>query len=354
MRRRRWPPQWKAAPRATAVNKVVSDAVVPIAIVAQQGCFSSAVIGLADAFGIANRWAAQTATGEPVQFQPRVVTPAGATVQGSAGFQFPADDALTGCGADDVVLVAPVVGDLPQRLADGAPVVTWLAEHGPRCRVLASVCTGVFFVAEAGLLRGRRTTTNLNYAPFFRGRYPDVTLVPGARVIDEGQIITAGATTAFVDLALHLITRFAGHEVAVLCAKTLGTDRNRTTQKPYALFPEHKAHGDATIRELQEWVDARFAAQITVEDMARSAALGTRTLNRRFRDATGLTPLEYLQRVRLEAAKRLLETSDAGVGQITSRIGYADIRSFTRLFRRHTGITPLEHRRRFGTRAPAR
>ncbi len=320
---------------------------VPVAILAQHGCFSSAVTGLADAFNIANRGIDADAP----PFATRVVTADGEPVIGSAEFAFQADGALASCTPEDIILVAPVLGDLSQRLTDGAPVVAWLAEHGRRCRVVGSVCTGVFFVAEAGLLGGKRTTTNPAYAPLFRQRYPNVTLVPAARVIDEGRIVTAGATTSFIDLALHLIARFAGHQTAVSCAKTLGTDRNRDTQQPYEVFPEHKAHGDAAIRELQEWVDEAFATEISVEGIAGRAALSLRTLNRRFRNATSLSPLEYLQRVRLEAAKRLLETSDASVGQITSRVGYVDIRSFSRLFRRHTGITPLDHRRRFGMHA---
>lgn len=163
-------------------------------------------------------------------------------------------------------------------------------------------------------------------------------------------MLCAGSTTAFLDLAIYLVDRFVGHEVAVLTAKTLNVDLERRSQLPQYLYVAPKDHGDRAVLDLQSWMEQHASDPISMTELAARGAMSLRSLNRRFRAATGLTPIEYLHRVRIETAKRLLEASDASVEQITARVGYSDARSFGRLFRTLAGVSPREYRARFGAR----
>jgi len=318
---------------------------VHVAVLAYGGCMSSAVVGLLDAFHIANRWIAWTGSDAPGFVT--VVLGATRSVVGSAGFALPSVP-LEHRRRVDLAIVPPMLADPEKTLAGNAALVAWLERYAERGGVVASVCAGAFFLARAGLLGGRRITMNPMFAPALLREHPDVSLALDRRVVDEGRVLTAGTTTAFLDLAIHLVDRFAGHAVAVATAKALSIDKNRQSQLPYFLPFAEKSHGDGAVVVLQTWIEERFAEAISSEELARRAALSQRSLNRRFLASTGLTPIGYLHRVRVEAAKRLLETSDLNVQEITTRVGYEDARSFTRLFRLHVGLTPRAYRTRFG------
>ena len=315
----------------------MSDPAIRVAIVVFDGCMTSAVTGLLDALQIANLWgAAFIAT----------TIGAGGAVTGSSGFSIPTsplDDAPY-----DIAIVPPIMAPIPDTLAAGAAIVAWLRRRATTDTVIASVCAGAFFLAEAGLLAGRRATTNPMFADAFRRRFGDVELACNERLVDEGRVLCAGSTTAFLDLAVYLIDRFVGHAIAVATAKSLCIDMVHRSQQPFFLYVAPKDHGDAGVLELQTWLEGHYSGPIEAAQLARQGAMSQRTLNRRFRSATGLSPIEYLHRLRIEGAKRLLETSALSVDEITARVGYADARSFSRLFRTSAGLTPREYRTRFG------
>jgi transcriptional regulator GlxA family with amidase domain len=311
-----------------------------VAVLAFDGCMTSAVAGILDAFAIANRVC------EKDTFRTRVL---GRTsmVQGSCGFAIHAEPLDTGA-TFDLAIVPPIMADVPETLAANGAIVTWLAQHAILGHVAASVCTGAFFLGAAGLLANRRATTNPIFAPAFKRAYPDTTLVIEQRIVDEGRIVSAGSTTAFLDLVVYLVDRFSGHATAVMTAKALSIDKNHPSQVPYFLPFAERNHGDATILALQTWMEEEFAKTITSAELARRAKVSMRSLNRRFVEATGLTPTDYLHRVRIEVAKRLLETTNLNVQEITVRVGYQDARSFSRLFRVGAGLSPRGYRDRFG------
>jgi transcriptional regulator GlxA family with amidase domain len=306
---------------------------------------SSAVVGLLDAFHIANRWIALSGA-KDAALAP-VVLGARAVVTGSAGFDLrsePADRAL----AVDVAIVPPTLTPVEETVAANQWLVEWLGLYAEAGGVAASVCTGAFFLARAGLLVGRRATTNPAFGAALLRIEPGARLLLERRVVDDGRILTAGSTTAFLDLAVYLVDRFAGHAAAVATAQALSIDKNHRSQLPFFLPFAEREHGDAAVLALQEWLEERFAERVTAPHLARRAALSQRSLNRRFLSATGLTPMGYVHRVRVEAAKRLLETSKLHVQEITVRVGYSDARSFCRLFRDHAGVSPRAYRERFG------
>jgi transcriptional regulator GlxA family with amidase domain len=312
---------------------------VRVAIVAFDGCMTTAVAGVLDALAIANHNAGR------LVFDAGVVA-ARDTVAGSGGFAIPAaplDDA-----AWDVAIVPPILGPLEETLAANAPIAGWLARRAADGAIVASVCAGAFFLARAGLLAGRRATTNPMFADLFRRAHPDTQLEPERRLVDEGRVLSAGSTTAFLDLAVYLVDRFAGHDVAVATAKMLSVDKNARSQLPYFLHFARRDHGDAAVLALQSWLEDHFTETPSGEDLARRGGMSQRSLNRRFLTATGMTPTTYLHHVRIEAAKRLLETTALTVDEITARVGYEDARSFSRLFQRLAGLPPRDYRARFG------
>lgn len=320
-----------------------TDTPVAIQILAFEGCMSSAVAGLLDAFAIANMWAASLAS--PRRFEP-VVLASSPVVRGSGGMHIPAQP-LQGAGHGAVAIVPPIMAPPQEVLQSNRPLVDWL-RAAPQGTVLASVCAGAFFLGEAGRLDGATATTNPSFAPAFRARYPNVHLRTQERLIDHGGVICAGSTTAFLTLAVYLVERFAGHDLAVHTAKSLAMDKNPTSQLPYAVATPLDDHADALVQTLQRWIGRAYKSPIGVVDVAAQACLSPRALRRRFTAATGLAPLEYLHQVRIGAAKKLLEATALTVESITQEVGYQDPRAFGRLFRRHTGLSPAAYRSRFG------
>ena len=319
---------------------------ISVAILAFDGCMTSAVTGLVDAFQIANRWLAAGPAGSRDGFATCVLG-ANATVTGSAGFLLRSEP-LDATRRIDVAIVPPIMGDIAETVAANRAVVSRLVRCAEEGALVASVCAGAFFLAEAGLLSGRRATTNPLFAPAFHRAYPDTTLLLERRLVDDGRVLSAGSTTAFLDLAIYVVDRFAGHEIALATAKALSVDKNHGSQLPYFLHFAERGHGDAAVLGLQSWMEEHFAEPISAEQLARRAAMSQRSLSRRFVTATGLTPTDYLHRLRIEAAKRLLETSSLNVQEITARVGYQDSRSFSRLFRAGAGLSPRDYRDRFG------
>jgi transcriptional regulator GlxA family with amidase domain len=338
----------------TATMLATTRSPVRVAVLAFDDCLSSAVVGLLDSFQLANRWSAETSRAskpEP-RFAVRIVA-ARATIVGSSGVTF-ASEPFEACGRVDIAIVPPIFGEVESTLSANSAITTWLTRSAQRGGVAASVCTGAFFLAAAGLLAGRRATTNPLFAPAFRRAHPDTTLMLERRLVDEGRVLTAGSTTAFLDLAVYLIERFAGHDVAVLTAKALNIDKNHRSQLPHFLPFADKSHGDAAVLGLQAWLEEHLIEPVQIEHLARRGGMSQRSLNRRFRSATGHTPLEYLHRLRVEVAKHHLETTDLNVQDITLRVGYHDARSFSRLFRERTGLSPREYRVRFAAYRPER
>jgi len=246
-----------------------------------------------------------------------------------------------------VVIVPPVVLDPLRAYRQSTELVAWMAAL-PEHTMVTSVGTGAVLLAEAGLLNGLTATTNPVLADVFAARFPEVELELTSLIVDNGRVVTAGTMTAFIDLALHIVHRLAGHVIAVSTAKAMGVDKNRGTQAPY-LLPARRAHNDPEVSAVQHRIREEFAAPWTLESLAKHAGMSPRTLLRRFRAATGATPMEYLRQVRIETAKQILECTRRGISEITFDVGYEDPRSFGRLFKRTTGLTPSDYRKRFGS-----
>ncbi|MFN0250534.1 MAG: GlxA family transcriptional regulator [Kofleriaceae bacterium] len=268
----------------------------------------------------------------------------------SNGLVVRADRTLADAGPADLVVVPALDPDIVTRLAQNAAVVAWLRRMFARGADVASACTGAFLLGEAGLLDGRTATTHWAFQSLLQMRYPKVVLAPQAVLADQGRVITAGGATSFINLALVLVERLLGPDVAWAASKFFLIDPNKSPQGAYAAFSTQKDHGDTAILRAQELVERDVQHAPSVDELAHMVALSPRTFSRRFLEATGNTARDYIQRVRIEAAKRALERGDA-VASVAYRVGYGDAAAFRKLFSRLAGLTPADYRARYGPKA---
>ncbi|MDA8141483.1 MAG: GlxA family transcriptional regulator [Desulfobacteraceae bacterium] len=319
-----------------------------ITFLAYEGCFFSGISSLIDGFWIANAWhgaMCDTACGS--LFETRIVTVDGKPVRAAGNVQILPDGAMAGEEPADVIVI-PASPTVPQCSVPGMEaILEWLKRQHQRNITLAATCTGAFVLAEAGLLDGRTATTNWQFARQFKRRYPKVRLRMDRILTEEENMVCTGAASAVLNLGLHLIRRYGSEELASVCAKALLVDPHRDRQTPYVIFSARQDHGDPEILQAQQYMHDQFGNAIAIDDLARQVGISPRHFKRRFRKATGESPLGYLQNLRIEAAKKKLETTRENVNEITYRIGYEDSSTFRRLFKKHTGISPREYRDKF-------
>ena len=229
-------------------------------------------------------------------------------------------------------------------------LVEWLCEMHKGGAVLCSACSGIFLLAETGLFDGRDSTVHYAYARQFAETFPGVRIHPERVLVISGRgedLVSSGASTTWHDLVLYLTARFAGATVAQEVARSFALQWHQDGLTPYMVFEGHRDHGDGEIQSAQQWLGKHFSVAKPVDEMIKRSKLAARTFKRRFAAATGLTPIAYVQRLRIEDAKRRLERTDASVDEISWRVGYEDAAFFRRLFKRTTGLAPGAYRKRF-------
>ncbi len=252
----------------------------------------------------------------------------------------------------DLVVVPGLADDVDRSLARN---VGWVEQVGRWHRdgaTVASSCTGAFVLAEAGLLDGRRATTHWVAAGALADRHPSVDVSPEAIVVDEGDVITSGGSTTAFNLVLYLIGRFGGTERANAAIRLMLLDSDRHSQRPFSLAALHRHHDDEIVHRAQAAIQDEGVEPLTVAGLAATVGVSSRTLARRFNAALSMSPQQYLEQVRIDAARRLLEETSLPVERIGERVGFVDPASFRRAFKRLTSLTPNQHRRRYGRRPP--
>jgi len=250
------------------------------------------------------------------------------------------------------IIIIPTSGlQLDTRLVENSALLPWLKKHHAKGAYLAGVCMGSAYMAEAGLLDGRAATTHWALAEDFARRYPKVKWRTDLLITEDARLLCSGGVTAASDLSLYLVEKLAGHEIAMQTAKALLLNMPRMHQSGYATLPFSPAHDDVKIREAEEFLQKNFRDDIGAEALADRFGMSSRTFLRRFKAATGRLPGAYLQAVRIETAKAMLERERASVQSIASAVGYEDVSFFRSLFRRATGMNPAEYRSRFASMA---
>lgn len=318
-----------------------------LVLLAYENCLLSGVAGLLDLLTLAN-WEQRRLQpeGPAPFFRCQVLSADGETVTSFNRLPVVPKGSLEDAQNPDLILIPGVMGQ-PEQLLDQRHLIAWLKTQHQRGALLASACSGTFLLAEAGILNGRPATTHWQLADRFRQRYAEVDLQVERILIDGGDYFCAGGASAHFDLGLYLIEKFASKTLADNCARTMLIDGRVREQATYVRFRGRKNHRDQAILQAQAWLEKNFRSKVRIVALAERSGLNERTFLRRFRKATGEAPLEYLQQLRIEAAKQLLLERDSQLDQITRTVGYRDVSSFRRLFREITGVSPTVYRQRF-------
>jgi transcriptional regulator GlxA family with amidase domain len=318
-----------------------------IAILALENCMKSSVVGPFDILCVASQeWERLLSDKITTLFDLTIITDDGLPVTCFNGIKIHPDQKKDDCSHLDAIIVPVILGDLEPILSN-KDLIDWLRNQNKNGVCICAVCGGVFVAAETGLLAGRTATTHWALATDFQNRYPDVILKQEKMLVDEGDFITAGGVTAYMDLSLYLAGRYGSQELALLLSKRLLIDPLRKSQTPYTSFSFNKAHTDKRILKIQRWMEKNSSELMTIASLADKAGLTLRTFARRFKKATGDTPIEYLQHLRIGKARTLLETTGDPIDNIIWQTGYEDISSFRRLFKKITGLTPTAYRKKF-------
>lgn len=318
-----------------------------VSILATHQTIATTVLGPMDVFFLAGRlW--NTIYDKPMTpfFDVEIVSEKKGPVKCLNNLLIHPHRTISEVGKTDLIIISSITNR--ERKPNFNPeTIHWLQRQHRMGASIASVCTGAFLLAATGLLDGKTATTHWGFMDLFRERYPLVDLKPEKLITDEGNLYCAGALSAGIDLSIYLVGKFCGHEVAIACSKALMHDMGRQSQAPYSVLQFQKKHADEAVLAAQVWLEEHFVEPVDIHVMARAHGMSRRTFERRFKKATGDTPLFYLQKTRVEAAKKMIETERATFDEISYRIGYENSSHFREIFKKHTGLLPTQYERYF-------
>ena len=247
----------------------------------------------------------------------------------------------------DLIIIPSLSYDYDSVLKENKELITWIGDQYKSGAEVASICTGAFLLAATGLLDGKTCSTHWNAAADFKRLFPNIDLQIDKLVTVQQGIYTNGGAYSFLNLILFLVEKNFDRETAIRCSKVFQIDIERSSQSPFFIFQVQKNHGDELIGKAQTYIEENLSEKISFEELASKLAISRRNFDRRFIKATGNTPVEYLQRVKVEVAKSTLEKGRKTIFEVMSEVGYSDDKAFREVFRRITGLSPLEYRAKF-------
>jgi transcriptional regulator GlxA family with amidase domain len=246
-----------------------------------------------------------------------------------------------------LIIIPAFEGDIKEGIEQNKKLIPWIVKQYNKGSEVASLCVGAFLLAATGLLDGRNCSTHWRAGNEFKNMFPNVQLVTDKIITDEYGLYTSGGAFSSANLILYLIEKYAGREAAIHCSKTFQVDMDRYTQSPFTIFKGQKDHNDEHIQKAQEFIEKNVQDKITVDQLASMLAIGRRNLERRFKKATSNSVVEYMQRVKVEAAKMRFETSADNVNEVMYNVGYNDPKAFRSTFKRFTGLSPVQYRSKY-------
>lgn len=323
------------------------ESIKSVTILGVYNSMATTIFGPMDIFNQAGRlWNRVNQSPQTPFFDVSIASADGRPIQCTNNVQVLPHSSIEAIEKTDLIVIASATY-IEKILKKNPELVPWIQRQYHGGAHVASICTGVFLLAETGLLDGKYATLHWGFARMFEKKYPRVTLRQDRMFIDQGRLYCSAGVNAGMDLSLYLVEKFCGRKAAVASAKTMVLDLGRTDQSPYGCFLFPKDHGDPIVIKAQTWIEANSTALIDYDGMAREYRISRRSLERRFKQATGVTPLGYLQHLRVETAKRLLEEGEKTFNEITYQVGYEDISFFRKVFVRLTGLRPKEYQQRF-------
>lgn len=287
------------------------------------------------------------AKGEPPVFTVQLVGLSKQTKLSGGLFTVNTDLLLEDVKKTDLIIIPAIDGEINHALEINRAFIPWIVKHYKKGAEVASLCLGAFLLASTGLLNGKKCATHWMAANTFRKMFPEVNLVTEKIITDEKGFYSSGGAFSYLNLILHLIEKYAGHEIAVLSAKVFAIEIERDNQLSFTIFQGQKEHEDEEIKKAQEFIEKNYQEKISVNQLTSMFAIGRRNFERRFKKATANTVIEYIQRVKMEAAKKGLETSRKNVNELMYEVGYSDIKAFRTVFKKVTGKSPIDYRNKY-------
>jgi transcriptional regulator GlxA family with amidase domain len=249
--------------------------------------------------------------------------------------------------ATDLIIIPALSGDLKAALEVNRDLVPWIVDQHRKGAEVASLCLGAFLLASTGLLNGKGCSTHWLFASELRAMFPEVTVADGSIITEADGLYSSGGATSYWNLLLHILEKYTDREMAIRLSKFFALEIDRKSQSPFIMFNGQKKHEDEPIKLAQEYIEKNFTEKMSIEDLASRFAIGRRHFERRFKKATNNTPAEYIQRVKIEAAKKQLENSRKNVNEVMYDVGYTDIKTFRSVFKKLTGLSPNDYKHKY-------
>jgi transcriptional regulator GlxA family with amidase domain len=262
-------------------------------------------------------------------------------------FSVQAESNISTISKTNLIIIPSLVPHYPHAVKGNELLISWIENQYKNGAEIATMCTGAFLLASSGLLDGKSCSTHWAAADTFRTRFPKVNLQAEKLITDEQGIYTNGGAYSFLNLVIYLVEKYFDRQTAIYCSKVFQIEMDRNSQSPFTIFTGQKLHGDEMVQQAQAYIETRLDEKISVEDLSSRFAVGRRNFDRRFIKATGNTPIEYSQRVKIESAKKAFETSRRTINEVMYEVGYSDVKAFREVFRKITGMSPLEYRGRY-------
>jgi transcriptional regulator GlxA family with amidase domain len=258
---------------------------------------------------------------------------------------------IRGVKKTDLIIIPAVNGNMKNVIEANRVFFPWINKQHKLGAEVASLCVGAFLLASTGLLNGKQCSTHWSAVDTFQNMFPKVNLVSDKIITDESGIYSSGGASSFWNLLLYLLEKYTSREMAILFSKYYEIEIDRNSQSPFIMFKGQSNHADEPVKKAQAFIETNVADKISVEDLASKFAIGRRNFERRFKKATHNTPVEYIQRVKVEAAKKSLETSQKNVSEVMYAVGYTDTKAFRTVFKKITGLSPVDYRNRYNKEA---
>lgn len=286
-------------------------------------------------------------TGKPPLFHVQLVGQTREVRYNDGIFSVHVDKLLDEVEKTDLIIIPALFGDMKTAVEKNSEAIPWIVSQYQNGAEVVSLCVGAFLLASTGLLNGKRCSTHWAFANEFRDMFPDVTLVDGSIITEEHKIYSSGGANSYWNLLLYLVEKYVNRDTAILAAKYFAIDISRNSQASFMMFRGQKNHKDEDVKKAQEFIEANYQERITVDQLADQFAISRRSFERRFKKATNNTIVEYIQRVKIEAAKRDFELSRKNINEVMFDVGYTDTKAFRTVFKKITGLTPVEYRNKY-------
>lgn len=306
------------------------------------------IVGTLNLFKMANSYSKRIGKTQEDVFDIDLVAMDEAPIICHEYFQVSPTKTIKEIDSTHLIVITSITGNLEQAIQKNQPIIDWIRtmriKNGAE---VASLCRSAFLLAETGLLNGKSCATHWAVHQLFQKKYTKINLIPNKIISEDNGVYSSGGAYSFYNLVIHLIEKYYGREVAIWCSKMAEIEFDRENQNQFVIFKGQKEHADETIKEVQQYIEKNIEEKISVDFLANRYAISSRNFIRRFKKATQNTPFEYIQRVKVEVAKKNFESTTLNINQVMYNVGYIDEKAFRKTFKKYTGLSPIAYRRKY-------